>query len=286
MARPLRIEFPGAVYHVTSRGNAREPIVLLDTDRHAFMGVLERVVARYHWRCHAYCLMDNHYHLLVETPDANLSLGMRQLNGVYTQRFNRRHERVGHLFQGRFKAILVEKDAHLLELCRYVVLNPLRAGMVSHPKQWNWSSYNATAYAGRAPELLSVAWILSQFAPQKTEARKGYRKFVAGGMAAFVESPWKKVVGQIIFGGSEFVADLKGRIEGAKEDGEIPRQQRFAGRPSLKALFADQAIQSIAERNQQIASAHVKYGYTLTEIANQLGLHYSTVSRAFKGWRS
>ena len=109
MARPLRIEFPGAVYHVTSRGNAGEPIVLSDADRQAFLDVLEGVVSRYHWRCHAYCLMDNHYHLLVETADANLSLGMRQLNGVYTQRFNRRHERFGHLFQGRFKGILVQK---------------------------------------------------------------------------------------------------------------------------------------------------------------------------------
>ena len=131
MARPLRIEFPGALYHVTSRGNARAPIFLEDRDRRQLLRILSDVVERYRWVCHAYCLMTNHYHLLVETPEANLSRGMRQLNGLYTQRFNRAHERVGHILQGRFGAVLVERDAHLLELARYVVLNPVRAGMVA-----------------------------------------------------------------------------------------------------------------------------------------------------------
>ncbi len=129
MVRPLRIEFPGAVYHLTSRGNARNNIYLDDYDRQRFLKILANVIDRYNWLCHAFCLMDNHYHLLIETPDPNLSMGMRQLNGVYTQGFNRIHNRVGHVFQGRYKAILVEKDEHLLELCRYIVLNPLRAGM-------------------------------------------------------------------------------------------------------------------------------------------------------------
>src|SRR5713226_6360530 len=118
MARPLRIEYPGAVYHLTSRGNARKKIFLNDSDRDEFLATLGWVVERFGWRCHAYCLMDNHFHLLIETPQPNLSLGMRQLNGVYTQRFNRRHKRVGHLFQGRFKAILVERDSYLLALAR------------------------------------------------------------------------------------------------------------------------------------------------------------------------
>jgi REP-associated tyrosine transposase len=126
MARPLRLEFPGAIYHLTGRGNARQKIFFADPDRELFLDTFGGVVSRYGWICHAYCLMANHYHLLVETPKANLSLGMRQLNGVYTQAFNRRHKRVGHLFQGRFKAILVEKESYLLELCRYIVLNPVR----------------------------------------------------------------------------------------------------------------------------------------------------------------
>jgi REP element-mobilizing transposase RayT len=128
MARPLRLQFPGAVYHLTSRGNARQKVFLTDADRELFLNTLTRVVRRYDWVCHAYCLMANHYHLLVETPKANLSIGMRQLNGIYTQSFNRRHNRTGHLFQGRFKAILVERKSHLLELCRYIVLNPARNG--------------------------------------------------------------------------------------------------------------------------------------------------------------
>ncbi len=114
-------------------------------DRHLFLDVMSKAVQDCHWAIHAYCLMDNHYHLVVETPDGNLSKGMRQLNGVYTQRFNRQHQRVGHVFQGRYKAIIVQKEAYLLELARYVVLNPVRAGMVGTPDQWPWSSYRATA---------------------------------------------------------------------------------------------------------------------------------------------
>ena len=130
MARPLRLSYSGALYHVTACGNARQAIYLDDQDQQTFLSVLEEVVIRYHWLCHAYCLLDNHYHLLIETPQGNLSVGMLQLNGVYTQRCNRRHAWVGHVFQGRFKAVLVERESYLLELCRYVVLTPVRAGLV------------------------------------------------------------------------------------------------------------------------------------------------------------
>jgi putative transposase len=126
MARPLRIEYPGAVYHITSRGNEKKPIYKDDQDRESFLFALDKVNKRYHWLCPAYCLMDNHFHLLIETLEGNLSLGMRQLNGVYTQAFNKRHGRVGHLFQGRYKAILIQKDSHLLEVCRYVVWSLFR----------------------------------------------------------------------------------------------------------------------------------------------------------------
>ncbi len=126
MSRPLRLEYAGALYHVTSRGNERKPIYLEDDDFELFLECLAGVCERFNWVIHSYCLMTNHYHLLVETPDGNLSKGMRQLNGVFTQDFNRRHKRVGHLFQGRYKAILVDKESYLLELCRYIVLNPVR----------------------------------------------------------------------------------------------------------------------------------------------------------------
>jgi len=138
MARPLRLEFAGALYHVTSRGDRREEIYSDDQDRQIWLDTLGRACDRFNWVVHAYCQMTNHYHLVVETVDGNLSRGMRQLNGQYTQGFNRRHNLVGHLFQGRYKAILVQKEAYLLELSRYVVLNPVRAGMVKRPEEWPW----------------------------------------------------------------------------------------------------------------------------------------------------
>lgn len=134
MARPLRIELPGGLYHVTSRGDRREDIFLDDDDRLTWLDLFGQVCRRFNWICHVWCLMDNHYHIVVETVEGNLTQGMRQLNGVYTQRFNRTHHRVGHVFQGRYKAIIVEKDSYLQELARYVVLNPLRARMVNKVK--------------------------------------------------------------------------------------------------------------------------------------------------------
>jgi putative transposase len=181
MARPLRIEFSGAIYQVTSRGNAREDIYLDDTDRAMFLGVLAEVISRFDWRCHVYCLMGNHYHWLIETPEPNLSKGMRQLNGVYTQRFNRRHGRVGHVFQGRYKAILVERDSYLKELARYGVLNPVRAKRVQHPGDWPWSSYAMTAGKAVSPVWLSTEWLLGQFGPQRERAQNAYVHFVEEG---------------------------------------------------------------------------------------------------------
>jgi REP element-mobilizing transposase RayT len=170
MARPLRIEYPSAVCYVTSRGNARADILIDTGDRQSFLFLLESVVSRFNWICHAYCLMDNHYHLLIETPEGNLSMGMRHLNGVYTQSFNRQHQRVGNIFQGRFKAVMVEKESHLLELCRYVVLNQVRAEMVSTAQKWPWSSYRATVGTNTTP-YLTTGWILAQFCRIKSEAK-------------------------------------------------------------------------------------------------------------------
>jgi len=268
MSRPLRIEFPGAVYHVTGRGNARQHIYRDDDDREQFLSVLSHVVSRYGWLCHAYCLMDNHYHLIIETPKANLSLGMRQLNGLYTQSYNRRHRRIGHLFQGRFKAILVEKEPHLLELCRYVVLNPVRAKMVKHPEKWNWSSYRATAGESPTPEFLTVDWLLGQYGKRYREARKKYRVFVGEGIDA--SSPWENLQGQIYLGGKEFIKEH----QPDRMIREVPRKQTQAHRPGLKELFG-------TKRNldSKIMEAYRRYGYRMTEIAEHLKVHYSTVSR-------
>lgn len=277
MSRPLRIEYPGALYHLTARGNAREMIFKDDTDRKTFLAVLGKIVEHYNWLCHAYCLMGNHYHLLIETPDGNLSAGMRQLNGVYTQTFNRRHRRVGHVLQGRFKAILVDKDSYLLELCRYIVLNPLRAKMVKHPRHYAWSSYRATAGLSNPTALLTREWLLSQFGRQRRTAETRYREFVAQG--AGQPSPWDKLTGQILLGSEAFVKKLTGKLKAAKPLQEIPRRQRLAARPSLNTLFPTQGFKDKSVRDKAIHQAHCGHGYTLVEIGRRLGLHYTTVSK-------
>jgi len=170
MSRPLRLEYAGALYHITSRGDRREAIYENDQDRVAFNSVLNVVCDTYNWVCHTYCQMDNHYHLLIETPDANLSKGMRQLNGVYTQTYNRTHGRVGHVFQGRYKAILVEKENYLLELSRYIELNPVRAGMVQSVSDWPWSSYRATIGLDEGLKCLNTDWLLSAFGKTKVRS--------------------------------------------------------------------------------------------------------------------
>jgi len=277
MARPLRIEFPGALYHVTARGNARQDIVLDDEDRLLFLSVLERVVSRFHLLLHAYCLMGNHYHLLLETPEGNLSKALRQLNGVYTQAFNRRHGRVGHVLQGRFKAILVDRDSYLLELCRYVVLNPVRARMTRKPDTYRWSSYRATAGIDPVPAYLSVDWVLSQFGRQRAAAQRKYQRFVAEGIGA--ASPWENVQGQVLLGGEAFVKRLAPGLRERQPIKEIPRKQRFAARPSLPALFGARVLSNRSSRDEAIRYAHLEHGYSLSEIGRAVQLHYSTISR-------
>lgn len=279
MARPLRIEFPGAVYHVTSRGNARQKIFRDDEDRETFLAVLAWVVERFGWRCHAYCLMDNHFHLLLETPQANLSRGMRQLNGVYTQKFNRRHGKTGHLFQGRFKAIVVEKDSYLLELARYIVLNPVRAKMVRTPERYPWSSYRPTLGLATVPPALAPDGVLEPFARTRAVARKRYADFVRAGIGQ-ASSPWKQLKGQVLLGGEAFVEKMAAKLKGSAATAEIPKRQRLLHRPALEALLA--GASSKAARNKALARAYLEYGYTLAEIGREAGLHYATVSRIIK----
>ncbi|MBH0178672.1 MAG: addiction module toxin RelE [Nitrospira sp.] len=277
MARPLRVEFPGAVYHVTARGNARQDIFLDDEDRQQFLGVLSRVVSRFHFLLHAYCLMDNHFHLVVETPEANLSKAMRQLNGVYTQAFNRRHQRVGHVLQGRFKAIIVDRDSYLLELCRYVVLNPVRAKTTRKPDSYLWSSYRATAGLAPTPPYLTIDWLLSQFGQQRVAAQGKYQTFVAEGIGQ--SSPWEEVRGQVLLGSERFVEQLSPGLRDKQLMKEIPRRQRFAARPTLSQLFGSKTRTDLVRRNEAIRRAHLDHGYSLSEIGHAVGLHYATISR-------
>ncbi len=280
MARPLRIEFPGAVYHITSRGNEKKPIFIEDQDRETFLSILGEVNQRYHWLCHAYCLMDNHFHLLIETPEGNLSLGMRQLNGVYTQRFNKRHGRVGHLFQGRFKAIVIQKGSYLLEVCRYIVLNPVRASLVKEPGQWQWSSYAATAGEAKPSACLTTAWILEQFSERRGSAENEYRKFVRSGIGEGLI--WEGVKGQIILGKEDFVDSLRDLFGRHQEVPEIPRNQRYATRPSLENIFTGNILRDRVQRDQKIREAVEKYGYTQRAVAEHLGFHFTYISRILK----
>jgi len=275
MARPLRIEFPGAFYHVTSRGNAQENIYRDDTDRAQFYTVLAEVCDRFNWIIHAYCLMDNHYHLLVETPEQNLSKGMRHLNGVYTQRFNQQHGRVGHVFQGRYNAILVQKESYLLELARYIVLNPVRARMVRAAKDWPWSSYRATTGQISVPAWLHVDWILSAFAKQRKTAITRYKTFVAEGKNQ--PSPWEQLKSQIFLGTDKFVVEMQQKIPSDTKLSEIPAIQK---RTPPKRL--EYYKKKYPDRNTAIAQAYRSGGYSMEEIGDYFGLHYSRVSRVIR----
>lgn len=278
MSRPLRIEFAGALYHVTSRGDGREDIYLDDGDRELFLEVLADVVERFNWTVHAYCLMGNHYHLLLETPDGNLSKGMRQLNGVYTQRFNAKHRRVGHVFQGRYKAIVVQKEAYLLELARYIVLNPVRARMVRSAKDWPWSSYRPSAGLAECPAWLETDWVLSAFSAKRVEAIEGYRAFVAEGKNQ--PAPWEKLKNQICLGTDAFVARMLSKIPASSDLSEVPLGQRRALAKPLE-YYASRS----GSRDEAIALAYESGGYGMKEIGDYFGLHYSRVSRIINVWQ-
>ncbi len=278
MARPLRLVIKDGLYHVTARGNGRQPIFEDNADCESFLAVLTSTVARYHILCHAYCLMGNHYHLLLETPEANLSRAMRQLNGVYGQRFARRHQRPGHVLQGRFHAQLVDRDTYLLEVCRYIVLNPVRAGLVTHPRRWPWSSYRATAGEAPVPAFLTVDWVLSRGAtPVRSRAEHRYRQFVKAGLVE-TANPLEPLNSALVMGNADFLARLRERAPDPATLVEVPRAQRFALRPALAALFTN--VMSKDDRNARCVLAVREHGYTMKEIAEFLGLHYATVSRA------
>ncbi len=177
MARRPRQLIPGGIYHVMSRGNRREPVFLIDNDRLLLIDLVRQVAGRRRWDVHAYCLMENHYHFVVSTPDADLSAGMRQINGEYAQWFNRSHGYVGHVFQGRFRSVVVESDWHLLELSRYLALNPVRAGLCAAPADWRWGSYRAVVGGGPAA-LTPALRILEFFGREAATARARFRSFV------------------------------------------------------------------------------------------------------------
>ena len=275
MARPLRIEFAGALYHVTARGNTQNDIYLSDGDRVKFLALLSNSCNRHHWHCHAYCLMSNHYHLLIETHEATLSRGMKYLNGTYTQSFNRHNNKVGHVLQGRYKAILVQKESYLLELARYIVLNPVRARMVNEAKDWPWSSYRATAGFTLPGLCLTTDWILSSFGRTRQKAQQQYRTFVLQGKDQ--PSPWESLKNQIYLGNDEFVQDMQSKIDPEQSLNDIPTAQKRA--PKKPLIYFEQRYSA---RNEAMYRAYISGHYTLSEVGKWFGVSHATVSRAVK----
>lgn len=279
MARPLRIEFPGAVYHVTSRGDRREPIFVDDEDRQGLLRVVAQALSRFDAQALSYCLMGNHYHFVLHTRQANLSLLMRHINGVYTQTFNRRHDKVGHLFQGRFKAIVVDRDAYLLEVCRYVDLNPVRARLVRKPGAWAWSSYRTHVGQMAAPGWLDTeglhGYLLGRpvrTAADRRRAADRYAQLVASVPDA---SLWDSALRQQIYLGDEaFVERMQALAEPRNStDIDIPKIQR------RKSRTLAQWLQSCENREQAFYNAHTHGAMTMSAIARELGLSTSRVSR-------
>lgn len=275
MSRQLRIEYEHALYHITSRGNNRENIYYDDEDRGDFLEILSEVCQRYHWLCHAYCLMSNHYHLLVETVSPTLSKGMHYLNGVYTHHYNMRHHHIGHLFQGRFKAILVEKEGYLLELARYIVLNPVRAKMTQSAKDWIWSSYCATAGLVKAHESLYIDWILSCFTEHRSQAFQQYQSFVQFGLN---KKPMSQVRNQIYLGTDKFINQAQthallniNRLNGVPNNQKHPRVEPLS-------YYA----QLYPSRDEAMMHAYLSGGYTLQKVGSYFGVSESTVRRALK----
>jgi putative transposase len=236
MARALRLEHPGAVWHITSRGNNRCNIYLGDNDHLMFLDIFAEAVRRFRWIVHAYTLMTNHFHLVLETPEPTLSRGMKWMNGKYAQWFNRKHERSGHLFQGRFKGFLVEKESYLLALIRYVALNPVRAGMVKRPEEYHWSSYRATAGYEAVPPWLTTDWALGSFGHDLATQQHSYRQFVDEG-AGITRSPFEDAVGKLFLGSAPWVAKMQALVDSKPRSREHPAEQRFAGRPSVTTII-------------------------------------------------
>ena len=289
MARPLRIEFPHALYHVTSRGDRREPIFVDDADRAMFLALLDDACERFDAALLAYCLMGNHYHLVLTTRRANLSQLMRQLNGVYTQRFNRRHGKVGHVFQGRFNAILVDRDEYLLAVCRYVDLNPVRAGIVKAPGDWPWSSYRAHTGQAEPPRWLdgdALHTMLLAGPADTPRRRRAAQQRYAALVDAHRDSPlWPDALRQQVYLGDEaFVQRMQTQAGAAAlQCAAVPRRQR-SDPTTLSGWLA-----ACDSRGEAVWMAHKRSGMTLTAIAAELGLSVGRVSQlaaAVRGVRS
>lgn len=281
MARPLRIEYIGAFYHVTSRGNEQKDVFKSKKDREKFLFYLESAVVRYGAVIHAYCLMSNHYHLLIETPAGNLSQIMRHINGAYTTYFNIKRKRAGHLFQGRYKAILVEADEYAAELSRYIHLNPVRAGITANPQEYVWSSYRQMIGMVETPNWLTTNFVLGYF--DGTGARDKYRKYVNDAITQESGSPFQNVIASTILGSSEFVKEKSQQHLGEKKADRNMPAVRVLNRPTIDEIIkvVKNAVNEEAlAKKVGIYFCHRYSGARLREIGERFGLSDAAITQA------
>lgn len=283
MARPLRIEYPGAFYHVTSRGNEQKAVYKSQRDREKFFSYLESATERYGAVVHVYCLMDNHYHLLLETPSGNLSQIMHHINGAYTTYFNTKRERSGHLFQGRYRAILIDMDEYAKELSRYIHLNPVRSGIAENPEEYRWSSCQYYTVKREVPEWLKRDFILSYFGREPKTARKRYRNFVH--IDQEYKSPLAELSHSVILGGEEFIAEIETRFLRDKQpDRDLPTLKDLSSRPGMGQI--EKAVDSVLQSDEKLARqvklhmCHRHSGMKLKEIGQRFGIRESGVTQA------
>jgi REP element-mobilizing transposase RayT len=272
MSRPIRIQFAGAMYHVTARGDHKRGIYADDNDHMVWDHMLGTTCDRFNFVVHAYCQMGNHFHLLVETVEPNLSSGMRHLNATYSAYFNRRHKLVGHVFQGRFKAILCQRETYLLELSRYIVLNPVRAKFVERPEQWWWSSHRALIGLSEPPDWLDTSLVLAHFGGNDRATVARYVEFVEQGRGK--PSPLNAVRHQTVLGDEDFVARLRDGV--ALRDREVTRvQRRLSGLP-LGDYF------TLLPFDEAVVQAYRSTLYSMAEIADLCGVSTKSISRRVK----
>ena len=285
MARPLRITYPGAFYHVTSRGNERKNVFKNKRDREKFLEYFESATKRYDAVIHVFCLKDNHYHLLLETPSGNLPQIMQHINGAYTTYFNVKRGRSGHLFQGRYKAILVDIDEYAKELSRYIHLNPVRAKMVKTPEEYEWSSYQFYIGQKKPPEWLHRDFILGYFGNKVSIAQKGYRSFVTAILDKKYDNPLDEVVSSTLLGSPGFIAFIKDKfLSGKKPDKDLPALKELVDKASLKDIFAEvESVfgkQASLGRNVKMFLCQRYTGEKLKDIGTYFGIGESGVSQA------
>jgi REP element-mobilizing transposase RayT len=264
MARPLRLQVAGGVYHVVARGNGGQTIFRDDHDRHVFLSLVKAACRDHEWTCWAYCLMGTHYHLLIHTARANLSTGMRGLNGRFVRKSHDRHGTDGHLFKGRFFSSLIEQDAHVLAVARYIAMNPVEAGLCESPDEWPWSSYRETC-AGRATAVSDPRPLLEQFDPDPAAAGHAYRAFVLGVPSAYAAQD----VGR--YGGDGFAHE---HLPSADErPTAIPQRYLKEPRRPLPVILGPDPS------GHDLAKAYTVDGYSMNELARHIGRHRTTVAR-------